>query len=95
MTDVVEYIAANYTRRAELLLTQRRYISPGLRGTAGNVACPIRAASRLHERNYGWLTFTHIYAYIQLISFIHRTKNIRQQHGKQHTHTHAATHKRK
>jgi len=36
--DLVEYIAANYTRRAELLSTQRSYISPGLRGTAGNVS---------------------------------------------------------
>lgn len=36
--DLVEYIAANYTRRAELLSTQRTHISPGLPGTAGNVA---------------------------------------------------------
>ena len=36
--DLVDYIAANYTRRAELLSTQRSYISPGLRGTAGNVS---------------------------------------------------------
>jgi len=35
--DLVEDIAANYTRRAELLSTQCTHISPGLRGTAGNV----------------------------------------------------------
>ena len=58
--DLVDYIAANYTRRAELLSTQRSYISPGLRGTAGNVSyvrspcCQAVARSLYHIGRAWW-----------------------------------------
>jgi len=61
---LVEYIAANYTHRAELLFTESSYISPGLRGTAGNVA---RSAMLVRLAKYSCTRILSVYVLMMLL----------------------------